>query len=75
MTLVGFWVPTRPEEAQQKLIYILAFPSKEAADRSWKAFRDDAEWKTVRKTSEKDGKLVEKVDSVYLKPTDYSPMK
>jgi hypothetical protein len=44
-------------------------------DRSWKAFRDDAEWKAVREASEKDGRLVEKVESVYLKPTDCSPMK
>ncbi len=75
MTIVGFWNPDNSKEAEEKLIYILAFPSKEAADRSWKAFRDDPEWKTVREQSEKDGKLVAKVDSVYMNPTDYSPMR
>jgi hypothetical protein len=75
MTIIGFWTPTDPKEADKTLIYILAFPSKEAADKSWKAFRDDPEWKTAREASEKDGKLVDKVESVYLNPTDYSPLK
>ena len=75
MTVVGFWSPTDEKQAEQKLVYLLAFPSKEAADKSWKAFRDDPEWKAVREASEKDGKLVDKVESVFLNPTDYSPMK
>jgi hypothetical protein len=75
MTIVGFWSPTKPEEAEKKLIYILAFPSQEAADKSWAAFRDDPEWKDVKEASEKDGKLVDRVDSVFMKATDYSPMK
>jgi hypothetical protein len=75
MTVIGFWNPVDPEKAEQTLIYLLAFPSKEAAAKSWQAFRDDPEWKAVREASEKDGKLVEKVESVYLNPTDYSPLK
>jgi len=75
MTIVGFWSPTKPEDAEQKLIYILAFPSKEAADKAWKDFRDDPDWKKARAESEKDGTLVTKVESVYMNPTDYSPMK
>src|SRR5262249_8785449 len=72
--IVGFWNPTDSKEADKKLIYILAFPSKEAADKSWKAFREDPEWQKAREQSEKDGKLVDKVESVFLKPTDYSPI-
>ena len=75
MTLVGFWVPADSKEAGQKLIYVLAFPSREAADRSWKAFRDDPEWKAAKEASEKNGVLVEKVESVFLNPTDYSPLR
>jgi len=75
MTIIGFWSPIDEKQAEEKLIYILAFPSKEDADKSWKAFRDDPDWKKVREESEKDGKLVEKVESVYLNPTDYSPIK
>lgn len=75
MTLLGFWSPTDAKEAQQKMVYILAYPSKEAADKSWKAFRDDPDWIAAKNASEKDGKLVDKVESVFLNPTDYSPVK
>jgi hypothetical protein len=75
MTNIGYWNPANPAEADKKLIYILAFPSREAADKSWRAFRDDPEWKGVQKASEKDGKLVTKVESVYLTPTNYSTLK
>jgi hypothetical protein len=75
MTIIAFWNPTDPQQAEQKLIYVLAFPSKEAADKAWKAFRDDPEWKAAKEASEKDGKLVDRLESVYMRPTDYSPMK
>ncbi len=75
MTNVGYWNPTKTEDAEKTLVYLLAFPSQEAAEKSWKAFRADPDWKRAREASEKDGRLVEKVESVFLKPTDYSPMK
>ncbi|MGL4464210.1 MAG: NIPSNAP family protein [Planctomycetia bacterium] len=75
MELVSFWSPTDPADAQTKLVYVLAFPSKEAADRSWAAFRDDPDWKKAKADSEKDGKLVEKVESVFLVGVDFSPLK
>jgi hypothetical protein len=75
MTIVGFWNPSEAADADKTLIYLLAFPSREAADRSWKAFAADPEWKKVKEASEKEGRLVEKVDRVFLNPTDYSPMK
>jgi len=75
MTLIGYWNPINPAEGEQKLIYILAYPSKEAADKSWAGFRSDPAWKKAREASEVNGKLVEKVESVYMKPTDYSPIK
>jgi hypothetical protein len=75
MTIIGFWNPANPEKAEQTLIYVLAFPSKDSAEKSWQAFRDDPEWKAAKEASEQDGKLVDKVESVYMSPTDYSPLK
>jgi hypothetical protein len=75
MTLIGFWSPIDKKQAEEKMVYILAYPSKEAAEKSWKAFQADPDWIAARKASEKDGKLVAKVESVYLNPTDYSPIK
>lgn len=75
MTLIGYWSPIDAKQAEEKLVYILAYPSKEAADRSWKAFREDPDWLKVKAETEKDGAIVAKVDSLYLNPTDYSPIK
>lgn len=73
MTLLGFWSPADPAEAEQRLVYLLAYPSQEAREQSWTAFRNDPDWQKARDESEKDGKLVEKVESLFLSPTDYSP--
>jgi len=71
MVNIGYWVPLTNTE--NKLIYILAYPNQEARAASWKAFSSDPEWKKVASESEKNGKLVMKADSVYLKATDFSP--
>jgi hypothetical protein len=76
MTLIGYWVPTDKEKgADNTLVYILAYPSREAREKSWQAFVNDPEWKTARAASEVNGKLVDKVEAVYLNATDYSPIK
>ena len=75
MEMIGYWTPTDGEKAKNTLIYVLAFPSREAATQSWKEFRDDPEWKAAAAESEKNGKLVAKVESVFMKATDYSAMK
>ena len=75
MTLVGFWVPTKAGEEDKTLIYIVAHPSEADARKNWAAFGNDPEWKTARAESEKNGPLVEKVDTVYLKPTAFSALK
>jgi len=68
---IGYWVPV--ENPDNKLIYVLAYPSREARDKSWKAFMADPDWQAVYQASESKGKLVTKFESVYLTATDYSP--
>jgi hypothetical protein len=75
MTNVGYWVPADAPLSQNTLIYVLAYPSREAAKKSWDGFRNDPEWHKARDASEVNGKLVSKVESVFMSPTDYSPMK
>ena len=73
---IGYWTPAEGQQgAGNTLVYILAYPNKEARDASWKAFNSDPEWKKARSESERDGKLVEKVDQLFLNPTDYSQIK
>lgn len=71
MTNVGYWVPL--ENPERKLYYILSYPDRKAREESWKAFMADPDWKKAAADSEKDGKLVAKVDSTFLTTTDYSP--
>ncbi len=71
MTNIGYWTPL--ENPENKLIYILAYPNREAREASWKAFTADADWKKAHADSEKDGKLVSKVESTFLSAADFSP--
>jgi hypothetical protein len=74
--IVGFWTPQDDKDGKGgKLVYLIAFPSRDAAKKAWEAFRNDPEWLKAKADSEKDGVLVAKVDSVYLDPTEYSPIK
>jgi hypothetical protein len=76
MEVVGFWGPTDKEKGSENtLVYVLAFPSREARDKAWAAFGSDPEWKKAQSESEKNGKLTTKVDSVILMATDYAPVK
>jgi hypothetical protein len=75
MSIIGFWTPTEGDTAKNTLVYILAYPDKEARDKSWQAFQADPDWIKAKAGTEVDGKLVDKVVSVFLSPTDYSPIK
>jgi len=75
MESVGYWVPQDPEKSKNTLIYILVHPSREAADQHWKDFAADPEWKKVAADSEANGKIVQKVDRVYMDPADFSKLK
>jgi hypothetical protein len=73
MISLAYWLPTDEPLKGRTLVYILKHPSREAATANWKAFHDDPEWIKVSTASEVNGKLVEKVDSTYMKLTDWSP--
>jgi len=75
MESIGYWIPQDPEKSKTTLIYILAHPSREAATKNWTDFRNDPEWKKVSADSEANGKIVQKVDSVFMDPTDFSKLK
>jgi hypothetical protein len=72
---VGYWTPSDEPGSRNTLVYILAYPDRESREKSWKAFIEDPEWVKVKTASEAGGKIVEKVESVFLRPTDYSPIK
>lgn len=75
ITNVAYFRPQDAPLSQNTLIYLIAHPSREAAKANWAAFQQDPEWQKVANESQKNGKIVAKVESVFLDPTDYSPMK
>lgn len=71
MTNIGYWTPV--DNPQRQLVYLLAYPDRKARTAAWKAFFADPQWKAAFQASEVDGKLVERVESLFLEATDYSP--
>jgi len=75
MENVGYFVPTDAPASANTLVYILAHDSRDAATKSWEAFRADPEWKAVTERTQANGPIVSNVVSVFLEATDFSPMK
>ncbi len=71
ITNVAYFTPV--DNKENKLVFFLSYPSKEAREKSWKAFLADPDWKKAAADSEKDGKLVTKAETRFLTTTDYSP--
>ena len=74
---VGYWTPIEGPTAGTTLVYLLEHPSREEARKNWADFGADPDWKKARADSETNagGPLTTKIDSVFLAPTDYSPLK
>jgi hypothetical protein len=72
ITNIGYWTPV---DTPNTLIYIVAHKSQEDAKKNFAAFRADPEWTKVRTQTEAAGLTGVKVESKFLQPTDYSPMK
>lgn len=68
---IGYWTPI--ENTNNTLYYVLAYPSREAREKSWKDFLADPDWKAAYQASHANGVLVAKVQSYFMQPTDYSP--
>ena len=75
MTNVIYLAPTDAPLSENTLVYLISHQSREAAKASWDAFRNDPEWKKVSAESQVNGSIVSKVDSIFLRATDYSPLK
>jgi serine/threonine protein kinase len=69
---IGYWTPI--DNKDNKLVHVLAFPSREAAMKAWAAFGADRAWKAVKKKTAAKGPIVAKTESIFLKATDYSPI-
>ncbi|OYP34957.1 NIPSNAP family protein [Rhodopirellula sp. MGV] len=70
---VAYWHPTDSPANEDTLIYIIEHESDAAAKQSWSAFGSDPEWQKAAAASGV-GRLAERPKSIYMTPTDYSPI-
>ena len=80
MQNIVYWVPDEEPESQQRLVYLLAHKSQEAAKESFAGFRADPDWLAAKKASEETagGSLTVKENGVlseFLVPAEYSPLR
>lgn len=76
ITNVGYWIPCDADKGHaDTLVYLLAFPDRDAAKKSWDAFGADPAWQKVFKESQPDGvQLAGKIESIFLTPANFSPL-
>jgi hypothetical protein len=74
LKVVGYWVPEGSPDWDNTFIFLVAHSSREEAKSNWDAFRAAPEFQELIK-SEQANKLVEKIDRMYMRPTDFSAMK
>ena len=74
--VIGYWVPQDPLQSENTFVYMLAFPDRETAKAKWDAFLNDPNWLKARADfMAKHGKVTDKIESQFVSPVDFSPMK
>jgi hypothetical protein len=74
LQVVGYWVPEGAADWDNTFVYLVAHSNREEAKKNWDAMLADPEVQEAIK-SEEANKLVEKIDRMYMRSTDFSPMK
>ena len=78
LNVVGYWVPSEDPAWSDTLVYLVAFPSREEANKTWRALHEDPEFRPYIEAAKP---LIQKpdehfrVDEVYMRPTDFSAMR
>jgi hypothetical protein len=75
MKPMGYFVAAEAPKSSNTFVYILSHESLEKAKENWTKFREDPEWKVIRAQSEAAGPVVAKSESIFVNPTDFSPLK
>lgn len=68
--IVGYWVA---ESEPDRFVFIVAHADEQDAKARWDAIRADPEFQAMIQT-ERTSKLVDRVDSFFMRPTDFSSL-
>lgn len=75
ITNIGYWVPQDAPASSNTLVYMIAYPNRAEAKKRWAEFQADPDWKKAFAASQVNGPLQSKVESLFLDPLDFSPVK
>ena len=73
MKSVLYSVAAEAPQSDNTFIYILSHENREKAKENWSRFGADDQWKALRSTAAPTGQI--KIQSVFINPTDFSPVK
>jgi hypothetical protein len=77
LDVIGYWVPNDDPAWKDTFVYLIAHPSKEAAERNWHAFHSDPAFPPYRASA---APLIQhvnddyRVEEIYMRPTDFSSL-
>ena len=74
LNVVGYWVADDSPAFGNTFIWVVAHGSREEAKKNYGAMFADPAFQEMVK-SEQANKLVEKVETTFMRPTDFSPLK
>ena len=77
MTNVGYWNAASGDDADDTFVYLLAYPSREARDETWRELGTFEDFQEIIVAVERDAdrKLVDNIDARILEPTSYSALR
>jgi NIPSNAP len=75
LNVIGYWIPDSKNPAwDNTFVFLLAHSSREEAEKNWREMAADPGFQEVIKSEQKE-RLLDKADTTYMQPTDFSPMK
>jgi NIPSNAP len=75
LNVIGYWIPDSKSPAwDNTFVFLLAHSSREEAEKNWREMAADPVFQEIIKSEQKE-RLLDKADTTYMQPTDFSPMK
>ena len=74
LNVLGYWIPYDDPVWDDTFIYLVAHRNRSKARQNWQAFHDDPQFQKYVKAEDAE-QLIRSVDTVYMRPSDYSKLK
>jgi hypothetical protein len=75
MPAIFYGVGAEEPRSKDTFIYVLSHQSRESARKSWAGFVADPAFRAAQQKADVGGRAVAKIETIFLNPTDFSPLK